>query len=321
MKLKTLLSAAVISCSLSAAAQAQDFPEGTISIVVPYGTGGGFDTAVRTFAPFYADALGDNVNVITENISGAGGQRGAASVYRADPDGRTLGIFNLPGFALPAILGEDLQYDLEEMNWIGRLESQDYVLLAAADSGIETLEDVMALNDVVITSTGYGSTVLAALQITASALGLDTKDPIYLTGYPSTSDQLVGLIRGDGNLSMAPVSSSASYIRSGDLRAIAVSGTDSPYEGVPTFGDAGYSELTPLNLQRSIAGPPGISEDRLDVLREAFMEVVNDEEFLAAAERVGMDVAPLNGEEAAEEVSVSFDFYERFSASLGNPNE
>lgn len=321
MKISSLLSATLVSCALGFSAQAQDFPSGTISIVVPYGTGGGFDTAVRTFAPFYAAALGNNVNVITENIAGAGGQRGAASVYRSDPDGTTLGIFNLPGFALPAILGETLQYELQEMSWIGRLESQDYVLLAAANSGIETLDDVMALDDIIITSTGYGSTVLAALQITSSALGLDSKDPVYLTGYPSTSDQLVGLIRGDGNLSMAPVSSSASYIRSGDLVPIAVSGNNSPYQGVPTFAEAGFDELTPLNLQRSIAGPPGISAERLEVLRNAFNDVMSNEEFLAAAARVGMDVSPLDGEAAAQEVDISFEFYERFSTSLGNPNE
>lgn len=321
MKMKALLSTLALSFAIGGAAHAQDYPGGNISIVVPYGTGGGFDTAVRTFAPYFADELGSNTNVITENVSGAGGQRGAAEVYRANPDGRKLGIFNLPGFALPAILGEELNYDLQELSWIGRLESQDYVLLVNANSDIHNLDDLMAQDEIVITSTGYGSTVLAGLQITMAALGLEDRDPIYLSGYPSTSDQLVGLVRGDGNVSMAPHSSSASYIRSGDLRPIASSGTSSPYDGVQTFEEAGYPELTPLNLQRSIAGPPGISEDRLQILREAFARAVENPDFLADAERVGMDIAPLDGDDTAAEVNTSFDFYERFSTSLGNPNE
>ena len=50
------------------------------------------------------------------------------------PDGRTLGIFNLPGFVLPEVLGERIDYDLRRLSWIGRLESEDYALLVSGDS-------------------------------------------------------------------------------------------------------------------------------------------------------------------------------------------
>lgn len=296
------------------------YPEDDIAIVIPYSPGGGFDRAVRAFAPHFADQLGTGITVLPRNVPGAGGRRGTTMVYRADPDGYTLGIINLPGFALPRILGEPAEYDLREMSWIGRIEAQTYVLLSSGSSSIDTVEDLISQDEITFTSTGYGSTVLAATQIVASALGLQEKNPIYLAGYAGTSDSLVALVRGDGNAALAPISSAAKYVQSGDLKALAVSGETSPFEGVPTFAEAGYPELTPLNLQRSIAGPPGMDEELLEQLRAAFAKTVEDPEFLEAAEKARMDVAPLTGEEAAQEVTESFEFYEKFKADLSNPN-
>jgi tripartite-type tricarboxylate transporter receptor subunit TctC len=319
VKIKTfysMASALLIGFSINAHA----FPEADISIVIPYSPGGGFDSAVRAFGPHFAKQLGKNVTVLPRNVPGAGGRRGTTTVYRAKPDGYTLGIVNLPGFALPRVLGEPAEYDLREMSWIGRIESQDYVLLVAASSSINSIADLQKQKEITFTSTGYGSTILAASQIVANALGLKAKNPIYLTGYAGTSDSLVALLRGDGNVTIAPVSSATKYIQSGDLKALAVSGEVSELKGVPTFAKAGFPELTPLNLQRSIAGPPGMDGALLKRLRDAFNKTMADPEFLAAAQKARMDVAPLNGEKAAAEVKVSFEFYEKFKADLSNPN-
>src|SRR5690606_16261583 len=133
--------------------------------------------------------------------------------------------------------------------------------------------------EVLFLSTGYGSTQLAASQIAADQLGLMEKDPIFLAGYSGTADCLVGLIRGDGNVTLAPVSSSAKYLQSGDLRALAVTGPTDLVAGVPTFAELGYPKLSLLDLQRSIAGPPGMDEELLAAVRRAFSRAVADPEF------------------------------------------
>ena len=296
-----------------------DFPEKEVSIVIPYGPGGGFDRAVRSFAPFFAKQFGDGTVVLPVNKPGAGGRLGSTAVYRAKPDGYTLGILNLPGFALPEILNERVDYNLRKMSWIGRLESQNYFMLVSAKSDIYSLEDLQKQDKITFLSTGYGSTVLAAAQIAAESLGLNVKAPIYLTGYKSTSNALVALVRGDGNVAMSPVSSSSKYIESGDLRAIAVSGEEAIGK-VQTFAQLGYPTLTKLNLQRAIAGPPGISPELLAKLRQAFDAAVQDPEFLKQAEKARMDVLPLNGKQAHESLEDSYRFYEQFSSSLTNPN-
>lgn len=294
--------------------------EATITIVIPYRAGGGFDRTVRAFAPFFARELGDGVTILPENLPGAGGRRGATRVHRSTPDGTTLGIFNLPGFVLPEVLNEKVDYDLRRLSWVGQLESEHYVLLANATSPISSFAELRQAPEVTFVSTGYGSSSLAASQIAASVLLEGDRDPIFVAGYAGTADYLVGLIRGDGNVALAPVSSAIEYIQSGDLRPLAVAGRHSPFEEVPTFAALGFPELTPLGLQRSLAGPPGVEEGRLATLRAAFERAVADPAFVAAAEKAGMSLEPLGGPATAAAVVENFRFYEAFRANLGNPN-
>lgn len=320
MKLMKSISIFLVLVAGFAANCHAEYPEDTVTIVIPYGPGGGFDRAVRAFSPFFAQQLGNGVNVLPQNLPGAGGRRGSATVYRADPDGATLGIFNLPGFVLPSVLGEKVDYDLRKMSWIGRLELQNYVLLVAGSSDIHTIDDLKSQKTLSFLSTGYGSSVLAAAQITAKALGLMDKHPLFLTGYQGTADYLVALIRGDGNVALAPVSTADKYIEAGDLRALAVSGEESQLKGVPTFARAGYPSLTPLNVQRAIAGPPGMAPALLATLRAAFQRAVADPAFRSVAVKARMDLAPLDGDKTAVEVNQSYSFYENFKANLKNPN-
>ncbi|HSG64415.1 MAG TPA: tripartite tricarboxylate transporter substrate binding protein [Gammaproteobacteria bacterium] len=291
----------------------------SIAIVIPYRAGGGFDQTVRLFAPFFERHLGGDIAVIPENAAGAGGRLGATKVYRARPDGSTLGIFNLPGFVLPEVLGERVDYDLRRLSWIGRVESEDYALLVAADSEFQTLDDLRHAREITFVSTGYGSTILAASQIVAEQLGM-VAEPIFLTGYTGTAESLVGLMRGDGNVAIAPIASAERYVESGDLRALAVSGDPSALAGTPTFAELGYSELTPLNVQRSIAGPPDMDPAFLATLRAAFDAAVADPDFIAMAEGAGMTLDPTSGEAVVAEIEASFSYYERFRANLANPS-
>src|SRR5690606_33904969 len=107
---------------------------------------------------------------------------------------------------------------------------------------------------------------------------------------------------------------------SGDLRALAVSGEQSEVESVPTFAELGYPALSLLDLQRSLAGPPGMDEELLAELRDAFMRAVSDPGFLAVARKARLELRPLDGEATARAVEANFRFYERFKADLSNPN-
>ena len=92
--------------------------------MIPYSPGGGFDTIVRNFAPALEKALG--AEVVPENIPGAGGTKGAATVARAKPDGYTIGVFNIPGFTVNQVIGKNMGFDLNEITWIASLATSRY---------------------------------------------------------------------------------------------------------------------------------------------------------------------------------------------------
>ena len=94
------------------------FPNRDIEIVIPYNAGGGFDTYIRALAPHMEKHLPGDINVLPINVPGAGGRRGASEVYRADPDGYTIGIFNLPGVLLPQLQGLKINYNLSDVSWL-----------------------------------------------------------------------------------------------------------------------------------------------------------------------------------------------------------
>ena len=104
---------------LSAAAQ---YPERDIEIVVPFNAGGGFDSYVRALAPYLERHLPGDVRVIPRNVAGAGGRRGTTEVYRARPDGYTIGAFNLPGVLIPQLQQQRVGYDLSEVTWLADVE-------------------------------------------------------------------------------------------------------------------------------------------------------------------------------------------------------
>ena len=315
MKFRTIL--AIVASSLGLAPQATAaFPERDIEFVIPYNPGGGNDTIVRMIAPYIEKHLPGNVSVVPVNTPGAGGQRGATTVYRADPDGYTIGLFPMPGLALPGVLGETVEFDLEEMTWLGRLEASHYVLLVPATSDIQSLDDLGDGRDVTILSTGFGSTMLAASQIMAGALGIDAT---YVTGYQSSSDAMAGLIRGDGNAAMGVIEPSASYVESGDLRPLAVSVSRPALPDVPTFEELGHPELNVLSLDRWVGAPPNLDPEARSVLEKALMDALSDPDFQAQAEAAGIVLAPLSGDEVSDLVSESMSFFDRYKANLQNP--
>src|ERR1700685_1076379 len=83
--------------ALWAHAALADYPDRNIDLIIPYGPGGGFDLYARAVGRAMESYLLKGVKVIPRNVPGAGGAKGLATMYRAAPDGYTMGIIDLPG--------------------------------------------------------------------------------------------------------------------------------------------------------------------------------------------------------------------------------
>jgi len=181
-----------------------DWPEKPIKFVVPYSTGGGFDVYVRAVAPEMEKILG--VPVVPENIPGAGGQKGAATVYKSEPDGYTIGIFNVPGLTVPPLLGKKVAYDLDQITWLGNLAKDTYSIAVKADSPINSLKDLCSLGrPAKFSDTGPASTSSVTAKISMSLIDCPMTN---VTGYKGSSQTIVAAMRGEVDATLKPIGSS-----------------------------------------------------------------------------------------------------------------
>ena len=164
----SLIVAAFSTFALTGAVSLADYPERDITVIIPYSAGGGFDSYVRGVLPIMQKYLPNQVNLIPRNMPGAGGRKGATAIFRARPDGYTIGAFNVPGLLLPDLLGEPVGYDLSQVTWLGRMSEDRYAMVVKSSNGISSVEDLRALGrPIKFTVTGVRSSAHAATVIGA----------------------------------------------------------------------------------------------------------------------------------------------------------
>jgi len=297
---------------MSGGAALADFPnDGNISFVIPYSPGGGFDTIVRQFAPAMEEAMG--TTVVPENVSGAGGTRGAQSVHRADPDGYTIGIYNIPGFTVNEVLGRDQGFDLGEVSWLANLAIARYALAVPADSDITSVEELCAGDaPVKFSDTGVTSTASITTRIAMSIIGCDIVD---VTGYSGSNDAMIAVISGEVDATIKPISSLARYLDgsgSGDLKLILTLSEEELVAGVPTASDIGHPELANFTLNRVIGAPPGTPADVVAALEEGLRAASESEAVMSWAEGAGVDIEFIGAAETTALMEELSTFYAQY---------
>jgi tripartite-type tricarboxylate transporter receptor subunit TctC len=294
--------------------QAAEFPEKNIEFVIPYSTGGGFDRTVRLVSPYLEKALPKKVDVLPTNMPGAGGRKAMATVFRAKPDGYTIGIANIPGAAIPQFEGEKVAYDINKFTWVAKLASENYVAAVAAKSPIHSLEDLRKLGrPVKITNTDFGSTAYAAGQILGEVLKFPIKN---LTGYKGTNDAIVAVVRGDGDLALTPISTMEKFIKSGEVRAIFTTEDKSSLKGVPTVAELGGAQAAGLAVDRFVVAPPNLPAEITKILSASLMKAAGDPALVKAAEKSGESWQPLPTATAQANANKSLALYAKYKSVI-----
>jgi tripartite-type tricarboxylate transporter receptor subunit TctC len=284
-----------------------------IRFVIPYSAGGGFDAYVRAVAPEMERILG--AEVVPENAPGAGGTKGAASVYRSDPDGYTIGILNVPGLTVPQLLGRDIDYDLEQVTWIGNLATSRYAIGVKADSPIGSLEDLCSLGrPAKLSDTGPNSTSSVTARV---AMHLIDCPILNVTGYQGSSGAIVAVMRGEVDATLKPIASLLRYVESGDMRIILTFEDTASVDGVPSSTEAGYPQFAQFNLRRIVGGPPGMPADIQARLSEALMVAANSDAVRNWSADTSNPLDPVGSDEAAALMAELMSFYSQYKDVLG----
>ena len=278
------------------------FPDKDINWIVPYAPGGGFDAWSRQIAATMQKHLPQGVNVVVRNVTGAGGRSGSIALYRAKPDGYTVGLLDVAGL-LPyqkAVGADKAGFDIEKYVWIGRVATEPWVFLVAAKSPLKSLADLKARKDLSWGIEGPGSTKWLFSIIEARELGLPMR---FVSGYGGTGEMIPASLRGDFEVWTNAGPAHIPYVKSGDLRALIQFGEKrmSAFPEVPTAKELGHDLVA--EILRLLAAPPGTPADAAQTLEGAFLKAMNEPEFKAWVVKSQQEANPGGQKEAAAAAS------------------
>jgi tripartite-type tricarboxylate transporter receptor subunit TctC len=271
----------------------QDFPKKNIRWVVPYSPGGGFDTYSRAIARTMKKYLPTGVNVIIMNKPGAGGQVATSLIYKAKPDGYTVGILPMPGLYVPQMFYKT-KYDVKKLTWLGTVLNEPMVFALASSSKFKTLEDLKKAKSFRISGTGFTGPEIVA-PITMETLGIKAK---FITGHSGSKAAILAAMRGDGDAVVFSYGTMRKHVLGKSFKALLLIGAQkrSPeMPDVPIPADIGHPKLGLLGTYRVIGAPPDLPKDRENYLGNALLKSLNDPEFQKWAKKAKRPVTPMDG--------------------------
>ncbi len=234
-----LLTIAALSCFMTSAAHAQNYPSRTIRMVVPIAPGGGTDTAARLISQKLAEQLG--VSVVVDNRPGAGTVLGTEYFSRAAPDGYTLMTVAVEFAINPSL--RKLPYDpIKDFAFITQIASGAYFLSTHPAVPVRTTKEFIALakarpGQITFGSSGNGS----ANHLAGVLFQLMTKTELVHVPYKGAAPAGTALLGGETDFMFSNIASAIHHVRSGKLRAIATTGKQRSAAApeVPTIDESG----------------------------------------------------------------------------------
>jgi tripartite-type tricarboxylate transporter receptor subunit TctC len=308
------LSALMLSTAAVAPVHADDvanFYRGkTITLVVAFSAGGGYDLYARLLARYMSKYIPGNPTLIPQNMPGAGTLKAAKYLYEIAPkDGTVFGIFSRSLPLGPVVGLPGATFDSRKFTWLGSM-AKDVTLCVTSDkSGIKTWDDALK-TDFLIGGEGRGSDPDVFANVVKNVFNAKAK---LVTGYPGTADMILAVERGElggfcGTSYSTVIGRWGEQLRQGKLNIIVQGGFEKnpALPNTPNMLDLAADAhqktlmrliLAPQAMARPFAAPPGVPADRSQALRDAFAATLKDPELLAEAKKLQIDVGLMSASE------------------------
>jgi tripartite-type tricarboxylate transporter receptor subunit TctC len=260
--------ALVVLLSLAAGAVcAQAYPVKPVRVVIPWPPGGGNDIAGRIVMQKLAENLGQQI--VIDNRAGASGTIGSEFVAKAAPDGYTLMVHSTTHVGNPHLF-KKLAYDtLRDFAPVALLTAQPTALTVHPSLPVKSVKEFIALaksrpNDIIYSTAGNGSAPHLSMALFESMTGIRMVHVPYKGGGP----QVIALLAGESQASLAVVASVINHIKAGKLRPLGVSSLQrsTALPDVPPIAEAGVPgyEMSPWIAAFAPAATPKPVIDRLN---------------------------------------------------------
>ncbi|MCO8248809.1 Bug family tripartite tricarboxylate transporter substrate binding protein [Comamonas thiooxydans] len=288
-----------LGATLALAAQAAgNFPDRPVNIIVPFPAGGSTDTVARAVALSMAEQLGKPF--VVENRPGATGTIGAGAVKRAAADGYTLLVASLGPFVVTPHMVKNVPYDAsKDFDYITIPVQAPNVLVASPTQKARSVSEVIAAlkanpGKISFASSGNGSSDHLSAELFWQQTGTEAVHVPYKGGAPAITD----LLGGQVDFSFQNVNAVLSHLRSGKLRAIAVTGSQrSPVlPDVPTLAESGVKGAEVYSWQ-GMAAPRGLPADVKSRLAKAAIVAVQQPDIRKRFVEQGLEIVGNTPEE------------------------
>jgi len=251
----TAFVALVATGVLSGNADAQDYPNKPLRLIVPFPPGGGNDILARSVGQRLAEAVGQQI--IVDNRGGAGGLIGAELAAKAVPDGYTIFLASIGNLAFMPALHAKLPYDpVRDFAPVTLLATSAFVLVVNPSLPAKSVRELIALakarpGQLNYASAGQGS----SLHLTGEIFKLATNTDLVHVPYKGGAPALTDLIAGQVQIMFATTPGTLPHVRTGKLRALGVSGSKRSVAApeVPTIAEGGVPGFEVLNWYGIVA--------------------------------------------------------------------
>ena len=302
-----------------AQAPAEFYKGKTIELDIGLSVGGGYDAYARMLARTMGKYIPGNPAIVPRNLEGAGSMRLANHLYNTAPkDGLSFGTINRGTGFEPLLGNKGAQFDATKFNWIGSTNNEVSVCVAWHTSGIATFEDARA-RELVVGASGPSADSYQFPKIANAVLGTKFK---IVTGYPGGNDIDLAMERGEvaGRCSWSWTSVKGlhqSWLDRKTINILYQMGLSKHRDlaDVPLIIDLARTDeeraILKLIFARQVMAwpflaPPGTPGERVDVLRKAFMQTMQDKDFLAEADKAGLEITPVAGEDIQKLVEQTY---------------
>lgn len=301
MKKIVTLALASLALAASVGAQAAQWPDKPVKIVVPYPPGGNVDTAARVIAPGLEQAFGQSF--IVENRPGAGGMIAAEYVARSDPDGYTLFMAaNGPLLYSPLIFGRHSYSWKKDFVPISTVSLTPMVLEVNPSLPVKSVSELIALakkdpGKLNMASPGAGTSNHLLSELLQAKTGARWTTIHYKGNAPATTDLLAGQVQ----FAFDQVSVALPFIKEHKLRPLAVSSEQRlpQLPDVPTLEEAGLKGVHAETFTGLLA-PAGTPQDIANRISAALQKILQDQKVVQKFDAIGAQAQASTPEQFAQ---------------------
>jgi tripartite-type tricarboxylate transporter receptor subunit TctC len=291
-------------------AQDNFYKDKTLTIIVGFGVGGGYDSYARLLSRHIGNFIPGNPTVVVQNMEGAGSLRAANHVYNVAPkDGTVIAAVNPTVLMFQILGGKEARYDSGKLNWLGSVANSNNSVIMWHGSGIKSVDDAKAKE---IPVAGTGTTSYAYIYPTVMNATLGTKFKV-INGYKGSADMDLAMESGEvagrsGAALTSLAAEKADWVRDKKINFLVQIG----FEKDPTLPDVPLlSDLVKTEREKQIVGvvtlptsvgyaywvAPEVPAERVKILREAVTKMVADPKFLEEAKKLVLDIRFQSGEQ------------------------